>query len=1169
MASARQKKKQQIQQRRRQQEQKEGEEEERRQAASAAEQVISPSSSTTSSVPDLVAASSSGTQIASASSAVGPSTSGEADTSAALGADEDTGQSDWRKEVPTAKPISPQAGEKSGEDSEEGRKPAAAAESPAHISLNESADADVEDNRGEGRASAEVRHSSFDRLVEGWEATISSAPAGVGEGAAGDRSSATEQPRPRVQIRPSTELPPYASRDRVALDGWRGGGMDDEEEDEDRLMLRPLLFSHARSSPLARTAALFDSEDEDERVGATSLHSSEGMRRSVSTPSPFRAAAAASSAGSLFGSGDGGAFSAFSHPTREQYGYGQQSAARSDPGFASAFDPVWSRAFARSSFASSAPPATGGEGRGGEMANETERAEDDDFLRAGMRSLVDSSSSRRSRFFPDIKALRRRRARSGRENPARPPSTSSSSVSPSVAGGSRGGVTAEDVEEDIKRQSSSEEEDEVDVGAAVGTEGIHRETGAGRIEPGVGIVLSYSIDEEKATQEFEMTREVIGSIPAAPTRHYESLGSEDIEEEIDEFAPRPASASSGQPLLPQSPSTTLRFRADSQESPTPIPSPSYQQFVDHADEFGRGDNHMAGGDSPRVPRQRTPMGLPPQPSSLHSTPPHSSVRARDIAVTPQPRFILPSKSPNVSNLSPSSHGSGSLSRNTLNTSSQTHASTLTSGTLSSDKTAASSADADREVREVMEATRIANRQRTRSSTGARPAGTGHAPSVDGSASIHSASTGGSSSAHPRAYMNLAASPGPLREGASLPVDRFFQGVSAGVGQIALTHSSSSNTSSAQTRGSGGSGQSVASNVSGLQGTPPSAARRSAAGPVHAASSARAGANGSPTTVSSQSAANTTSSSSTGSEQPPPRFVSYLDRKTPEGAVLVKTASPPRRSAAGGAAARIAQVESIDEEETEEGSSPSVGSEGYSKLEGEDQNHSAGLPRRKKTSKKKEKLKKWMIGGGGGGGGRARPPLSPIKIPATPPPPSAGESPASGGTTPLSHSPPRRIVDSLIDGDGRRVDAARPRVVRSRLPPVGPAASPGEQEGERRRGHGCMVLLSPSDAVVGTDDIVMTVPGDDGAQEVFTASSAVGVVSPEGGRHAVPAVGQYEGSAMIEPSTIEDTENIREEEAKSVSLATDGVAGISSKEAIKSAVVTPEKTLQSAPLPKYE
>ena len=639
----------------------------------------------------------------------------------------------------------------------------------------------------------------------------------------------------------------------------------------------------------------------------------------------------------------------------------------------SAFDPFWS-ARCSSVRAASDSAADFGEDEVEDRMDPTEG-----------KSTKTSSSSKPSKFF-NIRALRRRRIRSGRENPARPPSTSSSSMdgkSPVFQLKSKRGLGL-----GMKSSSSSDSESySVDSTSTASKNRalIPENDKDASVKSRMHVVLAPSIDEEADEKLASMTS----------VQQYHSLGSVDADE--NEYEPHPQDLEA---VTPSRGGTLLSILRR--------PYPSYQQFVDEAD-ASKGEAQV------------------------------------------QPRFILPPKSPQASHPSSSSHGSGSQSR--LNTSNLTHG-TSTSA-MSSEKTVTSSiASADREVREVMEANRF-----PQSRHGAA-----------GDESIHSAST--SSTNIPYHVGLFRASPN-LREGASLHTDQFFAGSS-----LPMAHSSSTSTAvtGAYSSTTGTSGSNSNTSGSAISGYRSGSTRRVVLPPGSAAAAAAHGMNNSPVTVSSSSAAYTTSSSSTGSEQPP-QFVSYLDKKTPSEAVIVKTTAFARSPLLPA----IAAVDSIDEED--QSRAPASGESNFAREE---------LKQSIKPVKKRGiKMRKWIKV-------RSRPPRSSVNptadgvvsnVGATPPPFSVTESPTSSATA-TPRTPPRRMIESRAQEDLHRMGASRPQVVRSH---AGGRGATVHVTSER------MVLLPPSADVADISTLMTTIAGtgaDEGAQEVFTSLSALGLVSPD-------------------------------------------------------------------------
>jgi len=169
----------------------------------------------------------------------------------------------------------------------------------------------------------------------------------------------------------------------------------------------------------------------------------------------------------------------------------------------------------------------------------------------------------------------------------------------------------------------------------------------------------------------------------------------------------------------------------SRESPTTIPPPAYHQISD--------DEQPAIQIPPSRPRQfrrHTPSARP---------------------CTPQPPKVLSLRATlQGNNMSPCSQDSCAQSRMTSRSGhSKNTFSTSLSGSCNRSVTS-SVAEADKEVRDT-------NRRELRRR---------HVNDFDGAVSIHSSDT---TSTNPNAYLALTSNPPPPREGASMPVDRFFSG----------------------------------------------------------------------------------------------------------------------------------------------------------------------------------------------------------------------------------------------------------------------------------------------------------------------------------------------------------------------------------------------------------
>lgn len=176
----------------------------------------------------------------------------------------------------------------------------------------------------------------------------------------------------------------------------------------------------------------------------------------------------------------------------------------------------------------------------------------------------------------------------------------------------------------------------------------------------------------------------------------------------------------------------------SRESPTIIPPPAYHQITDD-----------------EQPAIQIPSSRPRQFRRHTRTPPPASPSGRPC--TPQPPKVLSLRATlQGNNMSPCSQDSCAQSRMTSRSGhSKNTFSTSLSGSCNRSVTS-SVAEADKEVRDT-------NRRELRRR---------HVNDFDGAVSIHSSDT---TSTNPNAYLALTSNPPPPREGASLPVDRFFAG----------------------------------------------------------------------------------------------------------------------------------------------------------------------------------------------------------------------------------------------------------------------------------------------------------------------------------------------------------------------------------------------------------
>jgi len=181
------------------------------------------------------------------------------------------------------------------------------------------------------------------------------------------------------------------------------------------------------------------------------------------------------------------------------------------------------------------------------------------------------------------------------------------------------------------------------------------------------------------------------------------------------------------------------------ETPSPIPPPEY--------------HHLINEEQPSVTQKYPIMNYT---HNLPRTPPPSFVSPPNNDMKSQECLILPNRISSRENFSPSSHDSCSKSRTTTrswqsNNTSNNTISTSLSGTVSCGATVTSSLiEADREV---METNRRERYRRENVNL-----------DLDGTVSVHSSD---SASTNTHAYLALASSPASIRDGASMPVERFL------------------------------------------------------------------------------------------------------------------------------------------------------------------------------------------------------------------------------------------------------------------------------------------------------------------------------------------------------------------------------------------------------------
>lgn len=382
------------------------------------------------------------------------------------------------------------------------------------------------------------------------------------------------------------------------------------------------------------------------------------------------------------------------------------------------------------------------------------------------------------------------------------------------------------------------------------------------------------------------------------------------------------------------------------ESPTPIPSPAYQKFEDEQavqPESSATDGEAEGGN--RTPTVRIQVSTD---------------------VGNQGRSNLTPYSPDSGNQSPGTIRSSM----TGNTSGHTTIATSTSATVSSGHVSvlSSVSETDMEVMETNKAGKRRVRQRRKLDSvvkiGRRSGDT------DASVSVHSSSTG---STNTNGYVALGGSPAPLREGASMPVDRFFD-----QSHIPVGHSVSNISGSTGSSGSAGGRTSRTSKTS----SDSSPSKKAVTG------------QGSPASMTSEM--NTTNSSGSAGEEPP-QFVSYLDQ------ARKKTLPPVGDDEERESPAEIVGYSSMV---FEAATAPGRGSE-------------KPAPIRPKQKRETGRDRSGRFG--------SRPPLSPIKglrTPTTPPPAALG-GPDSTSPAYQQLSPPRNIIDHRMSAG-----LSKPYVLRS-------------------------------------------------------------------------------------------------------------------------------------------
>ena len=682
----------------------------------------------------------------------------------------------------------------------------------------------------------------------------------------------------------------------------------------------PIVLRHTHSSPLQYSASLVN-----EREQIPTPFGLDQMRRSSSTPCAFRERSAGSAFGAhlrtmpLLGGPEDRIASAFSLPMHR---FSSSHASVSDSGVRySAFDPVSLLEM-------------------DEIVEKTSIEVTDLRPNLGVAETVNDDTNnatpaiwgaarRAKSFLSDIRVLKFRERRSGRENPARPHSTSSSCKSdefhPKDAGdndtiSTKSSVTA-------KEQRCSTEKFERNANA----KSFH-----GRLPP------------SKISTVFEGNTSLKNKAAKKESSQYHQL-EPDFDEECGRFPGVETSIA---------------------DSPNTVSSPAYHCFVDdhgcasgtnESSEIVEGANSF--GNSVRID---VSTAMEPHQSFSHDGNHINNHYQLDIGIN---------SSHEPGSQSPST--STARSTYTNNTSGHTTHATSTSATISSGRITLLStvSETDREVMETNKAGRIMRRQQQ------------YPGKSDGEASIHSAST---TSTNTHGYLALTGSPASLRDGASLPVDRFF--TQSG---FPVAHSFSGNSGGSSSSGSRGA---HGANTSDVVIVPGDASLASSSVPSKKSES-------SPRTDSSASAADTACSNST--DEDPPKFVSYLDRQRSESTKLSHDGGISTMSSQH-TYNRMANV--IEDRE-----SPAE-IVGYSDLVFEE-----AKPQASRLIRPAQKRDQNFF---------SRPPRSPIKglrAPDTPPPSTAYEGPDSDSPAYQQLSPPNIVDHRMHSGHSH---LSKPYVFRS-------------------------------------------------------------------------------------------------------------------------------------------
>ena len=568
--------------------------------------------------------------------------------------------------------------------------------------------------------------------------------------------------------------------------------------DDDDDPFAPIVLRHTHSSPLQYSDSLLN-----EREQIPTPFGLDQMRRSSSTPCAFRERSAGSAFGAhlrtmpLLSGPEDRIASAFSLPMHR---FSSSHASVSDSGVRySAFDPISLREMDEMVEKTSIEVT--------DLRSDVNNAEaiEDDTNSA--TPAIWGAARRAKSFLSDIRVLKFRERRSGRENPARPPSTSSSCKSDESKQKDVGDndTISTKSSANAKEQRFSSEKFE----RKATTKSYHGRPPSSKIST----VFEGSISSKTKVGNTESSL-------------YHQLDS-DFDEECGQYPGIETSIA---------------------HSPNTVSSPAYHRFVD--------DHGGASGtnESSEIVEGANSMGNSVRIDVSTATVPHQSCsQDENLINSPYQEDMGITLSHEPGSQSPGT--STARSTYTNNTSGHTTHATSTSATISSGRITLLStvSETDREVMETNKAGRIMRRQQQ------------YPGKSDGEASIHSAST---TSTTTHGYLALTGSPASLRDGASLPVDRFF--TQSG---FPVAHSCSDN--------SGGSSSSssrethCAKKLDGVI-VPGDASLASSSVPSKKSES-------SPRTDSSASAAHTAFSNFIGED--PPKFVSYLDRQRTESTKL--------------------------------------------------------------------------------------------------------------------------------------------------------------------------------------------------------------------------------------------------------------------------------------------